>query len=355
MCEKSIIFLIWRDRPGGIEVLLPGIKNELRQFSFSACILRTRNKNDRSVFDNSNTELYFVAKSNLALYPKLYLYLKKNKKAVMHGFNLGPFVLLVLRLAGIKRIIYSIHGTVYWKTNFQRAIRKFFWNLALNDKVVFTANSGYSRKIFTYKVSNKPRIKVIYNPFDTKRFFIRNVNSYDINKLKIFYCGRLANGKNLYQWIDMAAEILKTNPLFQFNIYGMGPLHNALGNQIKLKNLKNRIFLTGFRNDIENVYHENDLLVFLSEYESFGNVVVESILCGTPVIAAKIPAMEEIFENYPEFLVDLDENLFVNILEKIKYYEKLRALAFKAAIEFKERFSLEKHIKELENIYKSFE
>jgi glycosyltransferase involved in cell wall biosynthesis len=204
-------------------------------------------------------------------------------------------------------------------------------------------------------VSSKTNIKVLYNPFDTSRFNVNNNKTTDIDRLKICYTGRLAKGKNLNRWIDTAFDLLKTYPGFEFNIYGDGAQKNELESLIREKNLQAKIILHGFRKDVENVYRENDLLLFLSEYESFGNVVVESILCGMPVIASKIPAMEEIFKDYPEFLVNLDEDLTKNIRAKISQYPMLKESAQRAAKEFREKYSLEKHINELEKIYKSFE
>ncbi len=354
MSDKKVIFLNWSDKPGGVEVLLPLIINKLKQFSFSAFVFRPRLKTDVSVFSNTNIKPDY-AKNNFALYPELFLFLRKNRGSIFHGFNLGPFILFIIRISKAKKIIYSIHGSIYWKTNFQKFIRKFFWQMAITDKIVFTANSEYSRKAFLSQVSNKTDIKILYNPFDTARFNQTGKSQVVSRKLKICYSGRLAKGKNLFKWIDTAEEVLKVHPGFTFNIYGAGPLKQDLVNYIKLKNLTDKIFLCGFRKDIENVYKENDLLLFLSEYESFGNVVVESILCGTPVIVSKIPAMEEIFKDYPEFLVNLDQDLSKNVMKLIGNYEQLQDSAVKASKEFADKFSLEKHIKELEKIYNSFD
>lgn len=355
MSLSKITFLIWRDQPGGIEVLLPLIANKLKNLSFSAFVFRNQTSDSKSVFANTKVKTRYGRNNSVLLYPKLYYYLRKINDEVIHGFNLGPFILFVIRIARVKKTIYSIHGTIYWRTGIQRIVRKIFWQLAINKKVFFIANSEYSKQVFLSKVSGKPQIKVLYNPFDCNRFNIKDRTYNNKNALKVCYCGRLSKSKNLIKWIDAAEHILKSFPNFEFNIFGDGALRSTLDEYIGRKNLKHKIILRGFRKDIENVYKENDLLLFLSEYESFGNVAVESILCGTPVIVSKIPSMEEIFRNYSEFLVGLDENLNDCILKKIKDYENLKTLAVKANNEFKERFSLEKHISELKKIYKKFE
>ena len=121
-------------------------------------------------------------------------------------------------------------------------------------------------------------------------------------------------------------------------------------------NLSADEFIT-FRGHVENIpdaYHQADLLLFLSEYESFGNVVVESILCGTPVIASDIPSMREIFNQYPQFLVSLDKNLEESIIGKIKAADQLSKLLPEVSAEFRKRFSTEHHLKGLSRIYNSF-
>ena len=354
MSVKKVIFLNWSDKPGGIEVLLPLIINRLRKFSFSAFVFRPKSNSQVSVFTNTHLKPDY-AKNNLELYPKLFFFLRKNRDSIFHGFNLGPFILFIIRLSKTEKVIYSIHGSIYWKTALQKFVRKIFWQLSVTDKIVFTANSEYSKKAFLEKAANNLKIRVLYNPFDTNRFCILNNKKLNSNKLKICYTGRLANGKNLFKWIDIAEKILEENTDFEFNIYGDGPLKPELADYIRHKNLAANIFLRGFRKDIENVYRENDLLIFLSEYESFGNVVVESTLCGTPVIASDIPAMKEIFKDYAEFIVPLDKNLEQNVLLKIKEFDKLKLSALRAAEDFKVRFSEEKHILELEKIYNSFE
>ena len=82
---------------------------------------------------------------------------------------------------------------------------------------------------------------------------------------------------------------------------------------------------------------------------------MESILCGTPVIASDIPSLREIFRNYPQFLVPADGRMESDILEKINDLEKLKKLVAEAAEEFRTRFSTEQHINGLKNVYSSFD
>jgi len=351
----KVTFIIWRDKPGGIEVLLPLMSRHFKKYSFDAIVLRKSRTNRTSVFEGSNIKFNYLKSLGLGMYLELYKVLKNHGSDILHGYNLGPYVLLVIKFAKIKKLVYSIHGTIYWKTKFQKVLRRLFWRIAIPEKAIFTSNSDYSKQMFLQRATDKPAIKVIYNPFDLTRFHIKEKEKNENTALKIFYSGRLADGKNLYTWIELAEFIHSKNKNTEFFIYGDGPLKNDLVSIVNKKYLSNKIHFKGYIKDIERAYEENDLLLFLSEYESFGNVVVESILCGTPVIASKIPAMEEIFQDFPAFLTPLDDNLFNDVLKKIEDYDKLKELSLKAASSFRERFSIEKHILEFDKIYGSFQ
>jgi glycosyltransferase involved in cell wall biosynthesis len=275
---------------------------------------------------------------------------------VFHLFNAGPFVLLILRLASVRKIIYHIHGTIYWQTRSEKITRKISWYLALcrgskSHKLRFLANSESSKEKFLEQISPTAHIEVLYNPFDVNRFAPVEKKTTPGQDKRIFYVGRLVKGKNLFLWLEAAEYILKYFPQTMFRIVGDGNLKEELLKRIKEKKLENHIEITGYIENIETVYQANDLLLFLSEYESFGNVVVESVLTQTPVIASAIPAMKEIFKDYPEFLVELNEHIFESIIDRLNHYDSLVESVTRARQDFLRRFNLENHLGRVKALY----
>jgi len=197
----------------------------------------------------------------------------------------------------------------------------------------------------------------VMEAFKTNKQKLLNPDRFNIIKSnrtsnEIIYSGRLASGKNLFKWLECAKSILTTFPDATFSLFGEGPLKERLKKYSIRLGISEKVTFHGFEKNIENAYKQADLLLFLSEYESFGNVVIESILCGTPVVVSDIPSMKEIFENFPEFLVPLDKNIENNVLKKIENLSELKKSASRAAKEFQTRFSLTQHIKQFEIIYK---
>ncbi|MBE0674532.1 MAG: glycosyltransferase family 4 protein [Bacteroidales bacterium] len=338
--------------PGGIEVLSSRLLTSFTGYIFRVFVIRPVTEGRINVYEGADVPVSYGSRNNLYAMFRLWRYVHRHRDEIFHLFNLGPFFLMCVRLAGAGRIIYSIHGTRYWKNSWQRAVRKPVWKWAIGTNVKITSNSEYSRSLFSEKVYSGAEIQVVYNPMSSGRF-VPPPPRRKSGVFKIVYAGRLNQGKSLEKWVDVAVDLHRRLKMTTFEIYGTGPLHQFLEARIDSLGAGDYIKLQGYRSDIENVFREADLLLFLSEYESFGNVVVESILCGTPVIASDIPSMREIFRDYPLFLVSPEGDLSGQIAVRLQDYDSLADAAMDASMSFRERFSEQAYIDSLNKIYTS--
>jgi len=115
-------------------------------------------------------------------------------------------------------------------------------------------------------------------------------NSDDFKKL--LFVGRISRIKGLRTVIEALNGINSIK--WKLDVLGDGPQRKEIENLSKSLGLSERIVFHGFCERPENWMKECDLLVFPSENEGLGMVLMQAIQIGTPVLASKIPAVCEI-------------------------------------------------------------
>jgi glycosyltransferase involved in cell wall biosynthesis len=84
----------------------------------------------------------------------------------------------------------------------------------------------------------------------------------------------------------------------KLTILGEGSLRTKLGSLIAQLGLQSRVCMPGFVIDPYPWFRTADLFVLSSQWEGFGNVIVEALECGVPVVSTDSPSgPAEILEN----------------------------------------------------------
>lgn len=349
----KVHFVHLTSAPGGLEVLLPLIIRSMPGCDFSAFIIRPPSVNMPDVYEGRNVERQYGSLNNAIAMVRLFRYVQKNRREIFHLYNTGPLFLLVLRMAGAKRVVYSIHGTKYWNSRAQRMIIRAVWRLALSDRVVVTSNSGYSRTVFLTEVlAPRQGIEIIFNPVEIEAGVASTVKKEE-GYLTVGYAGRLVEGKNLIGWLNVARRLSMDFGNIRFVIYGDGTLRGELIKHAEELGISDKVSFRGFVRDVASAYSECDTMLFLSGRESFGNAVVESVLCGTPVIASDIPAFREILSNWEYCIVPADDSAAGHIATRLKNLDTLRGYLPGMMTEFRSRFSPDQHISKISTIYEA--
>lgn len=101
-------------------------------------------------------------------------------------------------------------------------------------------------------------------------------------------CGRLKPLKGFAHLIDALAEVRKTVPAHLW-IVGEGEQRAELERKIERLGLQGCVRLLGFHENPYRYMAAADVFVLSSLFEGFGNVIVEAMACGAPVVATDCP------------------------------------------------------------------
>jgi len=183
---------------------------------------------------------------------------------------------------------------------------------------------------------------IIINPPGSK-FSNHNNNFIPECKKNILFVGRLVPEKNI-ELLIQAVELLEY-PNISCTIVGGGILKEQLKLLAKKCNVDNKIDFVDATQDVEKYYRAADLFVLLSSYESFGQVIIEAMSFGIPVMAFKPSkkiqtASQELIQNKkngyliekysPEYIAKIIDNYY----NDAKLKEQLQKNAFLSSKNF---------------------
>lgn len=347
----DVHYVLWRFRAGGAELSVRHYGDRLPpRHRLHAYSLRG---GTNEIYDDSKIRLQLGSPGTWKCYQQYFHYCRKHKQHIFHLLNVGPIVLLLTLLAGVKNPVYHIHGTIYWNNRREQFFLKKVWQLSNFFNVKWVANSAYSADIFNRQVL-PVRPQVIYNGFEIQKFLEKR--SLRSALRKIGYAGRFHTGKNVELVIRLFGEIAADYPEVELHLAGDGPLRPLLENLIQKSPYQERIHLLGFVQDIAAFYQSIDLFVFLSAYESFGNVLAEALLTGLPVLTSDVPVFAEITEGEPMFLLgnpSEEEHIRRNFRAAIAHYPLLAEKALALSNRLEQKFSLDQHIIQIERVYET--
>ncbi|WP_026733408.1 glycosyltransferase family 4 protein [Fischerella sp. PCC 9605] len=179
-----------------------------------------------------------------------------------------------------------------WKENLKKLLLP--WIFGLADTVIVPSSGGVKYinslgipeqriKLTPYAVNNEWWIA---QAKQVNRAEVRQKWNIPEHSPVILFCAKLQPWKRPQ---DALRAFAKANVSESYLVFaGEGPLRSELEVEAKALGIAERIRFLGFVNQsqLPSVYRTADLFVFSSEYEPFGVVVNEAMLCGCPVVVS---------------------------------------------------------------------
>ncbi|MCT2347455.1 glycosyltransferase [Niallia taxi] len=143
----------------------------------------------------------------------------------------------------------------------------------------------------TAKVTGIPieKIEVIYNPVVTDELIIKSMEQvnhtwFNSEVPTIIGVGRLSKQKDFPILIEAFSKVIQKRDA-RLVIIGEGEEQESLNKLVKDLEITKFVDFIGFVDNPYKFMEKSSLFVLSSAWEGFGNVIVEAMACGTPIVS----------------------------------------------------------------------
>jgi glycosyltransferase involved in cell wall biosynthesis len=218
---------------------------------------------------------------------------------------------IAVRVAGVRSTVIFNQGTPTsgflqdadfrwqqpWRRRLFAAMTRFFYSRA--DAIVATSRGVADDLAANYGVP-RSKIRILHNPVDLDAIVQQSSEpiapEHAGDAPVVAAAGRLAGVKNYPVLIAAIAELKHAVPVHAW-ILGEGPERGRLEALARERGVASLVRLLGFQQNPWRYIARADVFALTSSYEGFGNVLIEAMACGTPVVATRSVGTAEIIED----------------------------------------------------------
>jgi glycosyltransferase involved in cell wall biosynthesis len=269
-------------------------------------------------------------------------FLRATRPELVVSFMSYFTVLSAARAAGIgARVVFNLQTPMsafledadyHWRQPWHRHAFELVTRVGyrLVDAIVTTSAGVADDLVARFGVA-RDRISVLHNPVDLTSIATAAAEPLDRahdwlwSHPVIVAAGRLADAKNYPLLLD-AFALVRARLSAKLFILGDGEREPALREQVDCLGLGGSVVFCGFQRNPWRYIARADILALSSRYEGFGNVLIEAMACGVPVVATSSPGTREIIRDGVDgLLVDVHEPAaLAAALERLLRDEALR-------------------------------
>lgn len=299
---------------------------------------------------------------DIALASKMAEVIKRENLDLLHVHYAIPHAvcaILAKQMSGTNiKIVTTLHGTditvLGYDLTMTDAIR---FGIEQSDAVTAVSNSLIEQ---TYDLIHpKKKIVPVYNFIDERVY--KKINASNLKEeFGIKQDEKVVIHVSNFRAVKRVPDVVKAFSFIQEQIdaklllIGDGPEMTVVSKLVEKLNLRDKVLFLGKQDNVEELYSISDLMLLLSEKESFGLVALEAMACGVPCIGTNIGGLPEvIIDGETGFICELGN--IQEIAKKALYILKNPSIhsqfSEQSMMMVKERFRAELIVQQYEDLY----
>ncbi len=242
---------------------------------------------------------------DIALASKMAEVANREKLDILHVHYAIPHAvcaILAKQMAGRDiKIVTTLHGTDITVLGYDPSLADAIKFGIEKSDVVTAVSEALANQ--TYELINPDKqIDTVYNFIDERVYQKRDAqllkSEFEINQNEkiIIHVSNFRAVKRVPDVIKTFAKISAVMPA-KLLLVGDGPEMTIICKLVRQLGLEDQVIFLGKQENLEELYSISDLMLLLSEKESFGLVALEAMACGVPCIGTNVGGLPEVINH----------------------------------------------------------
>lgn len=305
---------------------------------------------------------------DLSTFWSLFKIIRAERPDVVHTHKskAGAVGRVAAWLCGVPVIVHTFHGHVlhgYFSETKSKIFRLIERAMAALSHRIIAVSPKVKDDLIRHGVADAGKIGVVYLGLDLGAFERSKRNAGGLRaELKlpsetplIGLVARLVPIKNIPMFLAAAKLVLAGRPDARFVVAGDGELKDELMALAERQGVAERVSFLGFRADLERIYPDLDVLCLTSDNEGSPVSLIEGLAAGCAAVSTNVGGVTDVLEDGRCGVLVPAGNakaLADAVLDLLKDPARRSALGEAGRVSAR-RFSIERLVVDLDNLYKS--